>query len=103
MHIDVRCTPAPDGHQCKVDVVDDGSTTHHTVEVSKADLERWGKGHSAEELVEESFRFLLDREPKESILREFKLSVISRYFPDYDSAMTRGRLLEDAGEHPGAP
>jgi len=34
--------------------------------------------------VRESFRFLLEREPKESILREFDLSVIKRYFPDYD-------------------
>jgi hypothetical protein len=34
--------------------------------------------------VEESFRFLLEREPKESILRRFNLTVISRYFPEYE-------------------
>jgi hypothetical protein len=91
MRIDVQCTPAADGHRCEVDVVDQGSTSHHAVEVLRAELDRWGRGRSAEELVRESFRFLLDREPKESILREFKLSVITRYFPDYDRAMTRGR------------
>ncbi len=91
LRLDVHCTTAADGHRCEVDVVDLGSTTHHAVEVSTAELERWGRGRSAEELVRESFRFLLDREPKESILREFKLSVITRYFPDYERAITRGR------------
>jgi hypothetical protein len=91
MHIDVGCTPTAGGYQCQVDVIDGGSTTRHAVEVSTAELNRWGRGRSAEELVRESFRFLLDREPKESILREFKLSVITRYFPDYEAAITRGR------------
>ena len=37
----------------------------------------------AEQLVEASFRFLLEREPKESILSQFELPVIERYFLDY--------------------
>jgi hypothetical protein len=91
VRIDVHCAPAGDGHQCEVAVADGGSTTHHTVAVSTAELDRWGRGRSAEALVEESFQFLLDREPKESILREFKLSVIARYFPGYERAITSGR------------
>jgi hypothetical protein len=91
MPVEVRCTADATGYRCAVDVVDQGSATHHAVEVSTAELDRWGRGRSAEELVRDSFRFLLDREPKESILREFKLSVITRYFPDYESAITRGR------------
>jgi hypothetical protein len=91
MRVDVHCTPTADGHRCEVDVVDERSTTHHAVQVSAAELDRWGRGRSAEELVRESFRFLLDREPKESILREFKLSVITRYFPDYERAITERR------------
>ncbi len=90
MRIDVHCAPTADGHRCEVDVVE-GSTTHHAVEVSTAEFDRWGRGRSVEELVRESFRFLLDREPKESILREFTLSVIKRYFPEYERAITRGR------------
>jgi hypothetical protein len=41
--------------------------------------------------VEESngYCFLLKREPKESILRSFDLTVISRYFPEYEREMTR--------------
>jgi hypothetical protein len=56
--------------------------------VQPADLTRWGQGQTPEELVRRSFEFLLQRESKESILREFELSVIQRYFPDYDLAMT---------------
>lgn len=64
--------------------VDDGrGTSEHRVTVSRDELERYGAGVGAEELVEESFRFLLDREPKESILSSFGLSTIERYFPEY--------------------
>lgn len=34
-------------------------------------------------LVEESFGFLLEREPAASILSEFTLDDISRFFPEY--------------------
>ena len=32
-------------------------------------------------------RFLLDREPKESILAAFDIDVIRRYFPEFDEAL----------------
>ena len=50
------------------------------------DFDRWRRGRSAEDLVRDSFGFLLERESKQSILREFDLSLIKRYFPDYDGA-----------------
>ncbi len=56
--------------------------------VQPADLQRWGRGQTPEELIRRSFEFLLQRESKEFILREFELSVIQRYFPEYDEAMT---------------
>jgi hypothetical protein len=71
----------------EVDVDEAGAVTHHLVHMRPADLERWGHGRKPEELVRRSFEFLLQREPKESILREFDLAVIQRYFPDYDQAM----------------
>jgi len=37
----------------------------------------------AEDVVRESFMFLLEREPSTSILPEFSLDDIGRYFPDY--------------------
>ena len=39
------------------------------------------------QLVKNSFEFLLAREPNTSILREFDLSIISAYFPDYELEM----------------
>ncbi len=50
-----------------------------------------GQAGSTEELVRLSFEFLLEREPKESILREFDITVIGRYFPEYEDEI-RARL-----------
>ena len=41
------------------------------------------------ELVRRSFKFLLGREPKESILKEFNLREISRYFSEYEDEMKK--------------
>ena len=71
----------------EVDVDEDGEVTHHLVHVQPAELRRWGGGRGPEALVRRSFEFLLQRESKESILMEFDLSVIPRYFPDYDQAI----------------
>ena len=86
MPVDVRCTTDRDGYQCAVVVSDPTGTSHHRVRVSAKDFQRWSRGRSAEELVRDSFAFLIAREPKESILKEFDLAVIRRYFPDYDGA-----------------
>jgi hypothetical protein len=48
----------------------------------------WTK--TPEELIRSSFKFLLEREPKESILESFELPTISRYFPEYDQAVRSG-------------
>lgn len=66
--------------------VDDGaSSSSHRVTARPADVARLSEGATAEDVIEASFRFLLDREPKESILSRFDLTAISRYFPDYES------------------
>ena len=54
------------------------------VTVGKEYASRIAPGVAPERLVEASFRFLLDREPKEAILRTFDISVIARYFPEYE-------------------
>jgi hypothetical protein len=62
------------------------------VSVSSAELVRFAPGQrEPARLVEESFRFLLEREPASSILRTFAISDIERYFPDYPGWVT-GRL-----------
>jgi hypothetical protein len=42
-----------------------------------------------ESVVRESFDFLLEREPASSILTQFSLDVISRYFPEYPEELAR--------------
>jgi hypothetical protein len=76
----------PDGPgSWRVEVVDDdGSTTSHLVRVPADLMADLGlDAHREEELVHESFFFLLAREPATSIMSEFSLDVIGQYFPDY--------------------
>jgi hypothetical protein len=90
--IEVRSERADAGWKCTVRIVDEQSATEHTVNVSGGDLERLDPGASdPTELVRRSFEFLLEREPKESILRSFDLPVIGRYFPDFERSI-RPRL-----------
>jgi hypothetical protein len=58
--------------------------TTHTVTLRESDRKRLsGANISAEKLIEESFRFLLEREPNTSILPAFDLPLIGQYFPEY--------------------
>jgi len=66
-----------------------GVTTQHQVRVAQTDLDRFGAGRPAEDLLRESFRFLLEREPNTSILTSFDLVVITRYFTEYEAEMRR--------------
>lgn len=68
--------------------VEERSTTVHKVTVPTHYYEKLtGKKVNSEILVEKSFEFLLDREPNTSILRSFELSVIGRYFPEYEGVI----------------
>lgn len=40
-------------------------------------------------LLQQSFNFLLEREPKESILKRFKLQTIQQYFPEYEKTISQ--------------
>ena len=40
-----------------------------------------------EELLDFSFKFLLEREPNTSILSKFEITVISQYFPEYETEL----------------
>ena len=73
-----------------VTVGESGSETRHHVTVAQEDYSRLtGDRCTPEECVDAAFRFLLDREPKESILGRFDLTVISRYFPDFARELPR--------------
>jgi hypothetical protein len=62
--------------------------THYHVTMSEEMCERLTSGkHTPERCLEAAFQFLLDREPKESILRRFDIAAISRYFPEFEREM----------------
>lgn len=88
-HIDVGCHRSGGGWRCRVTVGDDPAATTHEVNVTDEDLSRLAPGAEVERLVEASFRFLLEREPREAILRRFELPVIERYFPEYAAELRR--------------
>ncbi|MCB9385142.1 MAG: hypothetical protein H6509_11030 [Bryobacterales bacterium] len=66
------------------------TATTHTVTVRPEYARKLGAADPAL-LVERSFEFLLEREPNTSILSQFDLSVIQRYFPEYERSI--GTLL----------
>lgn len=83
--IEVQQIESGDPYEFRVSVIEGTSQTHHRVTLAKADYERLAAGKATpEQLVSESFRFLLEHERKESILRSFDLTVIARYFPGYE-------------------
>ncbi len=88
--INVSTSMENDSYEFEVTVSEGGSETRHQVTLTKADHERLTGGQATpEELVRESFRFLLERESKESILRSFDLAVISDYFPAYERVIKK--------------
>jgi len=85
----ITVTPTGEGSY-GVTVGEGDAATSHSVTVPADLLEAWGLEPAREaEVVEESIRFLLEREPATSILSSFSLGIIRRYFPDYPTAMPR--------------
>ena len=70
-------------------VGDDAGATEHTVEVDHATLDDLAPGATPDVLVRASFDFLLEREPRESIMRSFELPIIGRFFADYPDEIRR--------------
>jgi hypothetical protein len=73
-----------------VTVSDGRGQTSHRVSLAADYYQKLTGGKvAAEELLRKSFEFLLERESKESILREFDLKVIARYFPEYEPEIVK--------------
>ena len=65
-------------------------TTTHTVTVTDQRLNDLTENNVTKtQLLEFSFKFLLDKEPNTSILKSFDINVISRYFSDYRDEVKR--------------
>jgi hypothetical protein len=87
--IEVKRTCDSDPFEFDVTVRDADGASRHQVTMPREIWERLSGGHTPERVLEASFRFLLDREPKESILARFDVSVIGRYFPEFERELPR--------------
>lgn len=85
----VTCDPADDGWRCTVVIGDDAGATRHEVSVDRETLRDLAPSATPEMLVTESFAFLLEREPREAIMREFELPIVGRFFADYPDEIRR--------------
>ena len=94
--ISVRLDPA---HALTFDVVvrDGRGESRHRVTMQADEARRWAEPSRC---VEAAMWFLLDREPKESILSAFDMRVIRRYFPEFDDAFPG--YLARLGGHPAS-
>jgi hypothetical protein len=95
----ILVTPGPGGRLVfDVIVRDARDESRHRVTIQADEAERWAKlGAEPARCVEAVIRFLLDREPKESILSAFDTNVVRRYFPEFDDELP-GYLVRLGGE-----
>jgi len=70
----------------EVEVREGSGSSHHTVTCDPALYMKLAgaRGVAAPAFIEAVFAFLLEREPKESILSRFDVSIVSRYFSDFE-------------------
>jgi hypothetical protein len=98
----VSVTSDPSGGGLVFDVIvrDARGESRHRVTIQADEARRWAKfGAEPSGCVEAAMRFLIDREPKESILSAFDMRVVRRYFPEFDEAFPR--YLVRLGGEPG--
>ena len=71
-------------------IVEGNPTTTHQVSVTHLYYEKLTDNRvTPEELIEASFKFLLERESNSSILPRFDLPIIERYFPEYEKTIKK--------------
>jgi len=77
-------------NEFRVTISEGKTQTSHLVTVQPKDYQRIAGGKiSQADLLTIAFEFLLEHEPKESILHSFDLMVIARYFPSFEGEMSR--------------
>ncbi len=83
--IGVQQTGNGDPMEFGVSVCEGQSETHHRVTMGRSTYQKLAGGRvSADRCIQAAFAFLLDHEPKESILPRFDVTVIARYFPSFE-------------------
>ena len=67
-----------------------GSQTRHKVSMDREYYKKISTGIiGPKEFVKKSSEFLLKREDKDSILKEFNIKQISEYFPEYEAEIKK--------------
>lgn len=74
-----------DPEMFEVTVAGPPETVHRVTLPESVREDLTGGALSAEQLLEASFRFLLERESSTSILPVFELTEIGRYFPEWEA------------------
>jgi hypothetical protein len=87
---EIAITPMEPGFY-GVEVTEGDVTTGHRIRLPAGVLDDLGlMATDPEAVVRETFAFLLEREPATSILREFTLDDVARFFPEfYDELRSR--------------
>ena len=74
----------------QVRVIEGTTESSHRVTLKSDEYNQLASGKvEPQELVRKSFEFLLEHEPKESILARFDLRDIGRYFPNFEGEIKR--------------
>lgn len=77
-------------NQFRVIVEDRKSSSDHIVSITPDYYHKLTNGKVTKSmLIQNAFEFLLEREPKESILSKFSLNDINRYFPEFESEIKK--------------
>jgi hypothetical protein len=86
---EIHVEPLGDGEALTFDVTvtERGSRTRHQVTMDRATAGRLGIADDPAGGIAAAFRFLLDRESKESIMGRFDVTVIARYFPEFEATL----------------
>tara|TARA_B100000575_G_scaffold279131_1_gene267169 strand:+ start:208 stop:552 length:345 start_codon:yes stop_codon:yes gene_type:complete len=73
----------------EVTVADSATTTHEVAVTEQSLIDLTDNNVTKAQLIEFSFRFLLEKEPNTSILSSFDITVITKYFSDYKDEVRR--------------
>lgn len=88
--IDVKQSGSGDVLSFDVTVSEASGASSHAVTIDASYFERLRRGdEDPERFIERCFEFLLAREPKGSIMSSFDVSVISRYFPEFEREISQ--------------
>jgi len=72
-----------------VEIEENSTRTQHEITLEESYYKKLTKEKiSKKELIKRSFKFLLEREPKEAIFKKFNLKIIESYFSEYEKEIS---------------